>query len=315
MSCEKIHPVVIIGSGPAGFSAGLYAARAELKPLLFQGLTQPGGQLTTTSTVENYLGLDEINGFDLTEKFRTHAEHYGVDILAHQIVSVDTSSFPYLVVDETGAEYRTQSIIIATGATARRLGLPSEERLWNNGVSACAVCDGALPLFRKKPLAVIGGGDTAFEEALFLTKFASKVYLVHRRDTFRASRILVERAKRNPQIEFILDSVAVDVHGGEIVDGLTIKNLKTHEETKFAINGLFYAIGHVPNTAFLQTEKSSVRLDEDGYIVTDPGSTQTNVAGVFACGDVQDKRYRQAITSAGSGCMAALDANEWLFHQ
>ncbi len=299
----------LFSAGPAGYSAGLYAARANLKPILFQGTDAPGGQLLTTDIIENYLGCDETNGFELTERFRVHAEKYGVQSLQRQVVSVDTTHTPFVVTDDEKTQYQTKSIIIGTGAKAKRLNLPSEERFWNNGISACAVCDGALPMFRGKPVAVVGGGDTSMEEAIFLTKFASKVYLIHRNDAFRASRILVDRALNNPKIEMVKNATILDVFGDESVRKIRIKR-KCGTEIELEASGLFYAIGHTPNTEFLLG--SGLDCDLDGYLVTKPGSTETNIPGVFACGDVQDKKYRQAITSAGSGCMAALDANAWL---
>lgn len=307
------YDVIIIGSGPAGYCSGLYSGRANRKVLLFEGSMDdglyPGGQLTITSDIENYLGFPEgINGFDLTEKFKQQAEKFGVTCIQKTVTKIDTSSTPFLVYQGENV-YFTRSIVIATGATARRLGIPKEERFWHHGISACAVCDGALPLFRNKPLFVVGGGDTAMEEASFLSKYGSKVYLVHRRDSFRASKIMVDRVLNNPKIEVIWNSVVVDASGEKNLDKLLIRNLVSEEEKWLDANGLFYAIGHTPNTKFLENK---LNLDEDGYVLTKPGTTHTNIPGVFACGDVQDKKYRQAITAAGSGCMAAIDVEHWL---
>lgn len=272
--------------------------------------TGPGGQLTTTTEVENFLGHEHINGFDLTEVFKAQAQKNGCKSIARTITKVDTSSFPYTITDDKGEEYKTRGLIVATGATAKRLFLPTETKLWQHGISACAVCDGALPMFRKQPVAVIGGGDTAMEEATFLTKFASKVYIIHRRDAFRASKVMQDRVLQNPKIEVIWDSGVDDVFGEKSLEGLHVKNLKTGAKHDLQVRGLFYAIGHKPNTDFLKD--AGVKFDEDGYILTTPGSTVTSKRGIFASGDVQDKRYRQAITAAGSGCMASLDLEHWL---
>ena len=309
----KVYDVIIIGSGPAGYCCGLYSARANRNVLLFEGSMDdglyPGGQLTITSDIENYLGFPEgINGFDLTEKFKAQAEKFGVKSVQKTVTKIDTSSHPYSVFEKENV-YKTRSIVIATGATARLLGIPQEERFWHHGISACAVCDGALPMFRKKPLVVVGGGDTAMEEASHLSKYGSKVYLIHRRDSFRASKIMVDRVMKNPKIEVIWNSVVVDACGEKNLEKLLIRNVITGEEKWLDVNGLFYAIGHTPNTKFLENQ---IELDEDGYVVTKPGSTHTNISGVFACGDVQDKKYRQAITASGSGCMAAIDLEHWL---
>lgn len=317
---DFIHKIIIIGSGPAGYSAGLYAARANLNPLLFTG-PQPGGQLITTTSVENYLGLDEKNGFELTELFKNHAVKYGVKLLESKIVAIDRynhSEYPdkliYQMTDDKKQTYLTYSIIIATGASAKRLHLPSEEKFWNNGISACAVCDGALPMFRKKVIAVVGGGDSACEEALFLSRFASKVLLVHRGNKLRASFIMQKRVYDTPRIEVILNTKLVDVFGVDDKRLMGMKCMNVVDSTIFDldISGLFYGIGHTPNTDFLKGSKININVDDHGYIITEKGSTLTNQPGIFACGDVQDKKYRQAITSAGSGCMSALDASEYL---
>lgn len=304
----KTHKVIIIGSGPAGYSAAVYASRALLEPLLFEGSEYAGGQLTTTSNVENYLGFESINGLSLTEKFKDHATNCGTMVISKNITSVNFDTFPYIVIDEDNIEYETFSVIIATGASAKILDIEGGNKFWHYGISACAVCDGALPMFRGKSLAVVGGGDSAFEEALFLSKYGSEVYLIHRRDTFRASKIMIERASKNPKIKFVLDSIVTEAKGTDKLESIDILNIKTNEATNLTVNGLFYGIGHVPNTSFIKD--SGISLDEDGYIITN--DTKTNIKGIFACGDVQDKKYRQAITSAGTGCMAALEVEKYL---
>ena len=311
-----MEKVTIIGSGPAGFTAALYAARASLTPLMLEGFGSggsPGGQLMTTTEVENYPGFPDggISGPALMDKFRAQAKEFGTTCYQEDVTQVDVSNRPFKVkTDER--EVETHTLIIATGATARRLHVPSEERLWDRGMSACAVCDGALPVFRNKDLAVIGGGDSAVEESTFLTKYAAKVYIVHRRDQLRASKIMQERALKNKKIEMIWDSVMEDVEGDDVVTGVRLRNVKTDEISVKPVGGVFYAIGHTPNTGFLGEQ---VKTDETGYIVVTPGSTHTSVEGVFACGDVVDKVYRQAVTAAGTGCMAALDAERWLTAQ
>jgi len=314
----QIHNIIIIGSGPAGYSAGLYAARANLNPLLFTGI-QPGGQLTTTTSVENYLGLDEKNGYELTEIFKNHAVKYGVQLIDAQVISIhkymDSDQLVYQLTDSNQQTYLTYTIVIATGASAKRLHLPSEEKYWNHGISACAVCDGALPIFRKKPLAVIGGGDSACEEALFLSRFGSVVYLIHRGNSLRASKIMQDRVRANPKIQIIFNTQVLDVYGQEEdlehLGAIKCIQLNPHKEYKMEICGLFYGIGHVPNTEFLKKSPLKIELDDHGYIVL-TNKTETSCPGIFACGDVCDKIYRQAITSAGTGCMCALDASEYL---
>ena len=304
--------VIIIGSGPAGHTAALYTARANLKPVMFEGFSAggiPGGQLMTTTEVENYPGFpDGIDGQELMAAFRKQSLRFGTRIFTEDVVTVDCSKQPFTVAS-SARELATHALVLATGATAKRLHLPSESRLWNKGISACAVCDGALPLFRGKPLVVVGGGDSAAEESTFLTKFASKVYLVHRRDRLRASNIMQERVLRHPKIEVLWNTVVADVLGHDAVAGVRLRHVATNHERELACGGLFYAIGFTPNSAIVAAQ---VRTDQDGYIVTEPGTTRTAIPGVFACGDVQDKRYRQAVTAAASGCMAAMDCERWL---
>lgn len=309
-----MEKVIIIGSGPAGHTAAIYAARANLKPLMFEGQfaggVAAGGQLTITTEVENFPGYTTISGPELMIKMREQSEHCGARIITETVDSVDLSKKPFKVV--VGANtYEAASLIIATGATAKRMNLPGEDRLWQKGISACAVCDGALPFFRNKVLVVVGGGDSAVEEATYLTKFASKVLMIVRRDVLRASQVMQDRAKNNSKIQIMYNCLPIEILGDKFVTGLKVENTLTHDQATIDIGGLFYAIGHLPNTAFLNGQ---IELDEAGYIKTKPGTTQTNVPGVFAAGDVQDKVYRQAITSAGTGCMAALDAERYLNH-
>jgi thioredoxin reductase (NADPH) len=307
--------VVIIGSGPAAHTAAIYAARANLAPIIFEGFLAggiaAGGQLTTTTDVENFPGFpDGIQGPELCERFRAQSERFGTKIFTETITKVDLSKRPFAYAsDEQSGEAR--ALIIATGATAKRDDIVGtrDNELWQKGVSACAVCDGALPMFRGKPLFVVGGGDSAMEEGTFLTKFASKVYIVHRRDELRASRIMQDRARNNPKIELLLSHRVTAVEGGNGVEQVRVVDLKTDKERVMPAAGLFFAIGHIPNTAFLGGQ---VKTDEQGYIITTPGTTMTSVPGVFAAGDCQDKKYRQAITAAGTGCMAALEAEHFL---
>lgn len=305
--------LVIIGSGPAGYTAAIYAARANLEPLMFEGFYSgpAGGQLMTTTEVENYPGFPEsITGPSLMDNFRKQAERFGTKIITEDVTTVELKKTPFIV-KSPSLEVEAQAIIIATGATARRLDIPGagEGEFWQKGVTACAVCDGAAPIFRDKALFVVGGGDTAVEEAIFLTKFGSRVYLVHRRDQLRASKIMSERALSHPKIEILWDTVLEKVEGDTIVRSVTLKNLKSGELREREAGGVFFATGHEPNTKFLQNQ---IELHPNGYIKVAAGSTYTNVEGVFAAGDVQDHIYRQAVTAAGSGCMAALDAERWL---
>ncbi len=317
MEKNKIHKVVIIGSGPAAHTAAIYAARANLEPVMFEGFMAggiaAGGQLTTTTEVENFPGFPEgISGPELMEKMRKQSLRFGTTIITETISKVDFSSRPFKLWREGFEDEEpvlAHSVIIATGATAKRLNIQGEDLFWQRGISACAVCDGALPIFRNKPLVVVGGGDSACEEATYLTKFGSIVYLVHRRDKLRASKIMQERVMKNPKIKIIWDSVVVEAIGDNVLQKVKIQNLKTNQLQELEANGLFYAIGHKPNT---DPFVGQIELDEDGYIITKPGTTQTNIPGIFAAGDVQDKKYRQAITAAGTGCMAALECEKFL---
>ncbi len=310
-----VHEVVIIGSGPAAHTAAIYAARAELKPVLFEGFmaggVAAGGQLTTTTEVENFPGFPEgIMGPELMDRMRAQAEKHGTTILTETVNEIDLSKRPFrIVADSTTCEAKT--VILATGATAKRLYVPgtSDNELWMRGISACAVCDGALPIFRGKPLAVIGGGDTAMEEASFLSKYGSKVYVIHRRDELRASKAMQQRVFDNPKIEMVWSHELVRASGGDLLESIEVQSTKDASTKTLEVSGLFFAIGHTPNTSFLAGQ---VETDADGYVVTKPGTTQTNVPAVFAAGDVQDKKYRQAITAAGTGCMAALEAEHFL---
>ncbi len=298
--------LVIIGSGPAGLTSAIYAARADLEPLMIEGFER-GGQLMLTTDVENYPGFpDGIMGPELMEQFRKQAERFGTRIVSSNVDRVDFSARPFKV--WVGEDlYEGETIVISTGASARWLDVPGEEKLRGYGVSACATCDGFF--FRDKHVAVVGGGDSAMEEATFLTKFASKVSIIHRRDEFRASKIMARRALDNPKIEVVWDSVVTEILGDQAVTGARVENVKTGESDDLELDGVFMAIGHDPNTSVFSGQ---IELDEKGYILTAPGSTMTSVEGVFAAGDVVDKVYRQAITAAGMGCQAAIDAERWL---
>ncbi len=309
--------IVIVGSGPAGLTASVYTSRANLHPLLIEGeqvsnTDGPGGQLMLTTEVENYPGfIDGIIGPDLMSRMRAQAERFGTEILTRRVSRVDLSRRPFGVwvgdPDRPEADYAARALIVSTGARALMLGLESEERLLGHGVSTCATCDGAF--FRDSEIAVVGGGDSALEEAMFLTKFASKVTVIHRRRELRASKIMQDRAHRNPKVEFCLDTRVVEALGDRRLEGLRVRNIVTDEESTLRVDGLFVAIGHVPNTDLF---KGQLEMDDNGYILTQADSSRTPVAGVFACGDVQDHIYRQAVTAAGSGCMAAIDAERFL---
>lgn len=309
----KEENVIIIGSGPAGYTAAIYAARANLKPVMFTGFFSgpAGGQLMTTTEVENYPGFPEgVMGPELVDSFHKQAQRFGTEMIADDCVEIDLTTHPYTVIGKK-EKRKAKAIIVATGAYAKRLDIPGtrDGELWQKGVTACAVCDGAMPIFRNRELYVIGGGDSAVEEATFLTKFGSKVYIVHRRDELRASKIMCERALSNPKIEILWDSVIEKVEGNGKVEKVIIKNLKSGKEEVREAGGVFFAVGHKPNTDFLA---GKVDLYENGYIKTLAGTTRTSVEFVFACGDAMDYIYRQAITAAGTGCMAALDAEREL---
>ncbi len=305
MNIETL-PVVIIGSGPAGLTAALYTARANLHPVVIEGL-ETGGQLMITTMVDNWPGYrDGIMGPDLMDEMRAQAERFGARMVAGRVVSVELGHRPFRIKTDD-REYHADALIIATGASARWLGLPSERKLVGHGVSSCATCDGAF--FRDRPIVVVGGGDTAMEEALFLTRFASKVFVVHRRETLRASKVMQDKAFAHAKIEFVWNTELLEIHdsGKGEVSGVTLKNLVSGEQSELAVEGVFVAIGHEPNTGLF---RGQLDLHPNGYIVTN--GTRTNVEGVFACGDVQDFTYRQAVTAAGSGCMAAIDAERFL---
>ncbi|MCX5740333.1 MAG: thioredoxin-disulfide reductase [Proteobacteria bacterium] len=308
MPAEHVR-LLIVGSGPAGWTAALYAARAELKPVVVAGL-MAGGQLMLTTDVENYPGFPEaISGPELMERFQAQAERFGTRVFQEDATRIDLSQRPFRV-ETSERAFTADAVILAMGATAKWLGIESEQRLMNRGVSACATCDGAL--YKGKAMAVVGGGDTAMEEALFLTRFAPEVTLIHRRDKLRASKIMQERASKNEKIRFLWDSEVDEVLGDDFVTGLRVRNLKTGAKTEVPIEALFIAIGHKPNPDLIAAQ---LALDSTGYIKIESGSSRTSVEGVFACGDATDPTYRQAITAAGTGCMAAIDAERWLAAQ
>ncbi|KAI3634927.1 hypothetical protein MIR68_007308 [Amoeboaphelidium protococcarum] len=336
---KLVHQVVIIGSGPAAHTAAIYLGRAQLKPVLYEGFlaggVAPGGQLTTTTEVENFPGFPEgITGSQLMDRMREQSVKCETTIHTETIAKVDFSQRPFKLwteaqVEENAEPVLTHSVILATGATARRMYIPGEDKYWNAGISACAVCDGAAPIFRNKPLAVVGGGDTACEEATYLTRYASKVFLLVRRNQLRASKVMQERVMKNPKVEIMWNAVPVEAQGEKLLKKLVIhasepttgkpydKDHASFQESTLEVSGLFYAIGHVPNTSFIKDEKTGklqLKTDAEGYILHEhPGqSTMTSIEGVFAAGDVVDKQYRQAVTAAGSGCASALDCERWL---
>jgi thioredoxin reductase (NADPH) len=313
MKTDRVENLVIIGSGPAGYTAAIYAARANLKPVMFEGLQAggiPGGQLMTTTEVENFPGFPEgITGPQLMERMKAQAVRWGTECYTEDVISVDLRQRPFTIAS-IDREIKAHSVIIATGATAKRLGLPREEQYWNNGISACAICDGATPIFKNEELAVIGGGDSAAEEAIYLTKYGSHVNLLVRRDIMRASKTMQDRISSNPKITVRWNSEPIDVFGeNNRLTGIKVKNSQTGEITEIPAKGLFYAIGHAPNTSLF---RGQLELDDVGYIIVKEGTTATNIEGVYAAGDVQDREYRQAISAAGTGCMAALSAERWL---
>ncbi|MBX3322869.1 MAG: thioredoxin-disulfide reductase [Phycisphaeraceae bacterium] len=321
MSTDAVHKVVIIGSGPAGWTAAIYAARAQLRPVCYVGVPKqdpgpilPGGQLMLTTEVENYPGFPKgIEGPEMMDAFAAQAERFGTVAVGEDITQVEFSkSGPHTLHTSAGESIRAHAVIIATGATANWMGLDNEMRLARSGggVSACAVCDGALPAFRGQPLAVVGGGDSAMEEATYLTKFGSMVYVIHRRDSFRASKIMQERFLSKPNAKAVWNKVVVDVLGGDTITGVLLEDTITQERSTLDVKGLFVAIGHTPTTKFLRG--TGVELDDKGYVVLRSRSSHTTIPGVFAAGDVADPRYRQAVTAAGMGCQAALDAEHWL---
>ena len=307
---SQVHDLVIVGSGPAGYTAAIYAARAQLKPLVYEGAVSAGGALMNTTEVENFPGFPAgIMGPDLMDSMRAQAEKFGAQLVRDDIVEMDLTGDIKVLKDGSGNTVKAKAVILATGSAYREIGLTNEKRLSGRGVSWCATCDGFF--FRDQTIAVVGGGDSAVEEATFLTKFATKVVLIHRRDELRASKIMQERAFANPKIEMLWDTEVIDVLGADKVEALQLRNTKTGAVTERAFTGLFVAIGHIPRSELVT---SSVALDNEGYVLVEGRSTRTNLAGVFACGDLVDHTYRQAITAAGSGCQAALDAEKFLSH-
>jgi thioredoxin reductase (NADPH) len=305
--------LIIIGSGPAGLTSAIYASRSNMQPLLFEGFQEggiPGGQLMITSVVENFPGFPNgIVGPELMANMREQAVKHGTRIITEDVISVNLRTYPFEVLSMSNELYTADAIIIASGATAKRLPLPSEKTFWGRGISACAVCDGALPIFRNRELAVIGGGDTAVEEALHLTQFASKVYLIHRRDELRASKVMQKRILTHPKVQILWNKTVEEFTGEKSLSGVKLKDTVTNEYSQLNIVGCFEAIGHTPNTGFIINQ---LETNELGYLKTIPGSTKCGIEGVFIAGDVQDSKYRQAITAAGSGCMAAIEAERWL---
>ena len=312
MTEQTVENLVIIGSGPAGYTAAIYAGRANLKPVVFEGYQMggiPGGQLMTTTEVENFPGFPEgITGPELMDRMKAQAVRWGAELYTEDVISVDLSQRPFTVRSDD-REIKTHTIVIATGATAKRLHLPSEEKYWNLGISACAICDGATPIFKNVELAVVGGGDTAAEEGVYLTKYGSRVHMLVRKSEMRASKAMQDRVLNNPKITVHWNTEPVDIYGNGKLEGIKLRNTETGAESNLPVNGLFYAIGHTPNTGLFQGQ---LELDQIGYIVPKHGSVETSVEGVYAVGDVQDHEFRQAITAAGSGCMGAMLAERWL---
>ena len=307
---DEVRDVVIVGSGPAGYTAAIYASRAQMNPIIYEGAVTAGGALMNTTEVENFPGfVDGIMGPDLMDNMRKQAKRFGTQLITDDIVKMDLSGAIKTLVDGSGNTIKTRSVILAMGSAYREIGLTNEKRLSGHGVSWCATCDGFF--FRDQEIAVVGGGDSAVEEATFLTRFASKVVMIHRRDSLRASKIMIDRAVANPKIEFLWNTEVVDVLGDSKVSGLKLRNTIDGTETERSFTGLFVAIGHIPRSELIANE---VTLDSEGYVEVDAGSTRTNLPGVFACGDLVDHTYRQAITAAGSGCQAALDAEKFLAH-
>jgi thioredoxin reductase (NADPH) len=310
MSDAAVRNVIIIGSGPAGYTAAVYAARARLEPLVFEGSVTAGGALMTTTEVENFPGFsDGIMGPALMDEMRSQAERFGAELVADDIVDVDLTGDIKVVTDSAGTQHRAKAVVLAMGSGYRKLGLPDEDRLSGHGVSWCATCDGFF--FREQEIAVVGGGDSAVEEAIFLTRFASKVTLIHRRDELRASKIMADRAFANDKLEFAWNSEVAEIHGDDKLTGVTLRDTSTGETRELPVGGLFIAIGHDPRSELV---KGQVDLDDEGYVLVEEGSTATNLPGVFASGDLVDHTYRQAITAAGTGCAAALDAERFLAH-
>ncbi|MFM2062719.1 MAG: hypothetical protein RLZZ507_2389 [Cyanobacteriota bacterium] len=311
-----VENLVIIGSGPAGYTAAIYAGRAQLKPVVFEGFSAggiPGGQLMTTTEVENFPGFSEgVQGPKLMQEMRQQALRWGASLITDDVIAVDFTQYPFVMTSADEVEVKARAVIICTGAIAKRLHLPGEEKFWNNGISACAICDGANPLFANADIAVVGGGDSAVEEALYLTKYAHKVHLLVRSDRLRASKTMQERALNHSQIHIHWHCSPISAHGDEVLRCVQVQDNLTGAVSDLAVSGLFYAIGHTPNTQLFQGQ---LELDEVGYIKTQGKSTTTNIPGIWAAGDVQDHVYRQAITAAGTGCMAALEAERWLSEQ
>ncbi len=304
----SINDLIIVGSGPAGYTAALYAARAQLEPLMFEGAVTAGGALMNTTDVENFPGFPEgIMGPELMMQMKAQAEKFGAKLIADDVTSIDLDGDIKVVVSGDGTEHRSRAVILAMGSGYRELGIPGEKKLSGHGVSWCATCDGFF--FKDQEIAVVGGGDSAVEEATFLTRFAKRVYLIHRRDELRASKIMADRAHNDPKITMVWDSAVVEAHGEDKLSGITIRNLKTDTESELAVTGLFVAIGHDPRSELLQ---GKIKLDDEGYVLVDAPTTRTSAPGVFAAGDLVDHTYRQAITAAGTGCAAALDAERLL---